>query len=159
MIVRRFSAFALVCGLALTGASAAHAQMFGNMAQGAAQGAMQNALGQTGTTTGTGLSGLTSTQGVLSSLGVPSLSSLSAGNTTGILSYCVQNNLVSGSGAASTLSSLTSKSGITSDSSYTAGQQGLIQGANGNQVSLSSLKQGVRQKVCQSVLNQSKSLL
>ncbi|NHO32541.1 DUF2501 domain-containing protein [Acetobacter fallax] len=155
MIVRRFCALALAGGLALTGASVAHAQSFGGLAKGAEQGALQGALGQTGLG-GTTTSG---TSGLLGSVGLPSLSSASTGNVTGILSYCVQNNIVSGSTATSTLNSLTGKSNVTSDTSYTAGQQGLLQVGNGNQLSLASLKEGVRKKLCNAVLSKSQSLI
>ncbi|MBV1838698.1 DUF2501 domain-containing protein [Acetobacter estunensis] len=165
MMIRRFAAFALVGGLALTGASAAQAQGWGNVAQGAAQGALGNALGGSSTagTAATGTSGaaslLPSGSGLLGSLGIPSLSSVGTSNLTGVLSYCVQNQLVSSSAAQSTLSTLTGQSSVTSDSSYAAGQQGLLQTGNGNQLSLSSLKGQVRSKLCKMVLQQSKSLI
>ncbi|GBQ21789.1 hypothetical protein AA0472_0561 [Acetobacter estunensis NRIC 0472] len=186
MMIRRFAAFALVGGLALTGASAAQAQGWGNVAQGAAQGALNSALGggstaagstaagttaagttAAGTTTAgtaaTGTSGvgglLPTGSGLLGSLGIPSLSSVGTSNLTGVLSYCVQNQLVSSSAAQSTLSALTGQSSVTSDSSYAAGQQGLLQTGNGNQISLDSLKSQVRSKLCKMVLKQSKSLI
>lgn len=79
---------------------------------------------------------------------------------TGLLSYCVQNDLVSNvSSAKSTLSTLTGNSGVASDSSYASGQQGLLQLADGNQLSLSSLKDAVRRKVCKAVMSKASSLL
>lgn len=154
MIVRRFHALALAAGLTVAGVSAAQAQSFGNLAQGAAQGALQGAMGNSGLgTTSTNASGL------MGALGLPSLSSASTGNLTGILSYCVQNNLVSGSAATSTLSTLSGRSAVTSDTSYAAGQQGLLQLGNGNQLSLSSMKEQMRNKLCKAVLNKTQSLI
>lgn len=154
MNLRRFHVLALAGGLALSGASAAHAQGFGNMLQGAEKGALQGAMNQTGLTSGT-----SATQTLLGAAGLPSLSSASTGNITGLLSYCVQNNVVSGQTATNALSTLTAQTDRKSDATYTAGQQGLLQVGNGNQLSLASLKEGLRQKVCQSILNRAQSLL
>lgn len=153
MSIRRFGALALVCGLSAAGVTNVHAQSLGSLAQGAEQGALNSALGGgTGaTTSGTG--------SLLGGLGLPSLSSASNGNIAGILGYCVQNNLVSGSAAQSTLSTLTGNSSLTGDSSYASGQQGLLQVGNGNQFSLSTLKENLRKKMCKMVLNKATSLI
>ncbi len=149
MIFRRSGVLALIAGLSFAGVSASHAQSFGGIAQGAEQGALQSVTGSSG-----------GTSGLLGSLGVPSLSSASSGNIAGLLGYCVQNDLVSNvSSAKSTLNTMTGKSDVTSDASYASGQQGLLQLADGNQLSLSSLKAAVRKKVCKAVTSKASSLL
>ncbi|NHN87380.1 DUF2501 domain-containing protein [Acetobacter conturbans] len=155
MAIRRFGALALVCGLSVAGVSVAQAQSLSGIAQGAEQGAMQNALGSTTSSSTTG-----STSGLLGAMGVPSLSSASSGNVAGVLSYCVQNNLVSNvSSAKSTLSTLSGQSAVTGDTSYASGQQGLLQVGNGNQLSLSTLKAKARKKLCKAVESKASSLI
>nr|WP_249193323.1 YjjA family protein [Gluconobacter sphaericus] len=90
---------------------------------------------------------------------LPNISSASTGNVAGVLTYCVQNNYLSGSGATSALSSLTGKQGVTSSSDYTAGQQGQLLTGGSNAFSLSSLKGQMKQKVCNMVLSHAKNLL
>ncbi|MBO1359091.1 DUF2501 domain-containing protein [Acetobacter sacchari] len=158
MNVRRFrGAFAtLVVSLAgVSSLPAAHAQSFGGILQGAAQGAAQGAVSQ-------GTSSLTNRMGGASSLlngSLPNLSSVSSSNLTGVLGYCVQNNLISSQSASSTLNSLNGQSAITGGSGYSAGQQGLLQVGNGNQLSLNSLNQSAKSALCQQVMQRSQSLL
>src|SRR6516165_5865145 len=89
---------------------------------------------------------------------LPSLSSASTSNVAGVLSYCVQNNIVQGSSATSTLSALTGQSGITSSSGYTEGTQGDIQSGNGSSFSLGGLSQQLKTKACDMVLQHAQSL-
>ncbi len=90
---------------------------------------------------------------------LPSLSSSSTGNVAGVLGYCVKNNIVQGSSATGALSALTGKSGVTSSSGYTAGEQGQIQSGNGNQVSLNGASRQIKTKACDMVLQHAQSLL
>jgi hypothetical protein len=96
---------------------------------------------------------------------LPSVSQASPGNTAGVLQYCVRNNLVSGSAAASVKDSVVSKvtgSGQgTNDSGFKAGNNGLLQTGNGQSFSLSGggVKEQVTHKVCDMVLEHAKSLL
>ena len=90
---------------------------------------------------------------------LPSLSSSSTSNVAGVLNYCVQNNIIQGSSATSTLSALTGKSGVTSSSGYQAGEQGDIQSGSSNSFSLSSVDQQVKTKACNLVLQHAQSLL
>lgn len=90
---------------------------------------------------------------------LPSLSSASTGNVAGVLSYCVQNNIVQGSSATNTLSALTGQSGVTSSSGYTAGTQGDIQSGSGNSYSLGGLSDQLKTKACNMVLQHAQSLL
>lgn len=157
MTILRLGALAVACGLSVAGVSAAQAQSFGNIVKGAEQGALQSAVG---TNNASSLAGGDLTSGLLGSMGLPSLSTASTGNITGVLSYCVQNKLVSSTSTAqTTLNSLTGKSDVKSDTSYASGQQGILQLGNGNQLSLDSLKAKVRKKMCNAVLNRASSLL
>ncbi|MFT9015802.1 MAG: YjjA family protein [Acetobacter sp.] len=132
-------------------ASSAHAQSIPGM------GSAENAMGGM---TGNSMSGMGSSMGsgMMSGM-LPNLSSASSGNIAGVLSYCVQNNYLSGSGATSALSGLTSKAGLTSSSDYTAGQNGQLLTGESNPFSLSTLKSGLKQKVCSMVLNRAQNLL
>lgn len=90
---------------------------------------------------------------------LPSLSSSSTSNVAGVLSYCVQNNIVQGSSATSALSALTGKSGVTASSDYSTGAAGNIQTGNGNSFSLSDVKSQLKTKICNQVLKHAQSLL
>jgi hypothetical protein len=96
--------------------------------------------------------------GAMSSM-LPSLSSSSTGNVAGVLSYCVQNNIVQGSSATSALSTLTGQSGVTSSSGYAAGQQGEIQSGSGSDFSLNGASKQIKTKACNMVMQHAQSLL
>ena len=102
--------------------------------------------------------GNSGTSGMMGGM-LPSLSSSSTGNVAGVLSYCVQNNILQGASATNTLSALTSKSGLTSSSDYTAGSQGNIESSNGSVFSLGDVKQQIKTKACNMVLQHAQSLL
>ncbi|GBQ54149.1 DUF2501 domain-containing protein [Acidomonas methanolica] len=90
---------------------------------------------------------------------LPSLASSSTGNIAGVLSYCVQNNVLNGGNTSSVLESLTTKEGVTSSGDYAAGQQGQLQTGGSNSFSLSSLAAPLKQKLCSMVLSRAQSLL
>ena len=90
---------------------------------------------------------------------LPNVSSAGTANTTGVLSYCVQNNYLQGDSASSVLSSLTGKSGVQSSSAFTAGQQGQLETGNGNMFSLSGLQDQAKSKLCNMVLQHAQSML
>ncbi|MFT8989944.1 MAG: DUF2501 domain-containing protein [Gluconobacter albidus] len=128
-------------------ASSAHAQSIPGV--GSAGNAMSGMSGMSGMTGGTGIMGSM----------LPNVSSASTGNVAGVLSYCVQNNYLSGSSATSALSSLTGKQDVTSSSDYAAGQQGQLLTRGSNPLSLSSLKGQMKQKLCSMILNRAQNLL
>ncbi|ACO77654.1 hypothetical protein AvCA_14380 [Azotobacter vinelandii CA] len=107
-----------------------------------------------------GLGGLTGLTGV----SVPSLDSVGTGNVAGVLQYCVNNNYLK-SDASSISSKLTGLLGgqeeATQDEGYQQGLQGILGGDSGTEVDLSSstLKQKLTDKVCDQVLSYGKSLL
>ncbi len=101
---------------------------------------------------GSGMSGL-------GGAALPSVSSAGTANTTGILSYCVQNNYLQGGTATSALSSLSGRSGVQSTSAFSAGQQGQLETGNGSMFSMSGLPTQVRSKVCDMVLQHAQSMM
>jgi hypothetical protein len=90
---------------------------------------------------------------------LPNVSSAGTANTSGVLSYCVQNNLLHGSAATSALSSLSGKSGVQSSPAFSAGQQGQLDTGNGNMFSMSGLQDQAKSKLCDMVLQHAQSLL
>lgn len=91
-------------------------------------------------------------------IGLPNLSSMSAGNAAGVLGYCVKNKYVGGSDAKSVLNGLTKKPDVKSSDDYAAGEKGEIQTA-GSTLSLDSIDDKMKSKTCGMVLKQAKSLL
>lgn len=153
MSIHRLSCLAAASAAALTLASAlpAHAQI-GQLP------------GLSGTTSGGGLGGAAA--GLLGGGGLPGLSSAigstGSSNAAGILSYCVQNQLLGGAQqavASSTASSLTQQQGVAGSNAYTQGQSGTLVTGQGQSFSLDSLKGQIKAKVCSLMLNHAKSLL
>ncbi|MBS0970182.1 DUF2501 domain-containing protein [Chimaeribacter arupi] len=95
----------------------------------------------------------------------------SATNAAGVLEYCVKNNVLSTTNAASVKDQLLSKLGIQSASGaqsedYQDGLGGILHTGQGNDLNLSNigvgtaqLKQKLKTKACDVVLKQSKKLL
>ena len=109
-------------------------------------------------------------QGAANGSSLPSLGQLgagSAGNAAGVIEFCIRNNYLSGSGAASVKDRLVGKlSGGSQragrgDGDYASGARGLLGTSDGRSVDLSGggLKAAVTKKVCEQVLSQAKSML
>lgn len=111
---------------------------------------------------------------------LPGLGSASAGNVTGLLSYCVKNKIVSRMGAnGGVLASLQGRPDAVQSPDYkagiagnllgghaanagngsTGGMLGNLTGAAQKPLSLDSLPTGLRTKACDMILNRAKSLL
>ena len=119
----------------------------------------QSIPGLGSTSTGGGLSGLASgASGLMGGL-LPSVSSTSASNAAGVLSYCIKNNILGSTSATSVLSSLSSQKGVKSSKEYAAGQNGQLIAGDGNPFSLEGVKNSVKSKVCDLVLQRAQSLL
>jgi len=89
---------------------------------------------------------------------LPDVSSANASNTSGLLSYCVQNSYLKSSTAKSLLSSLTGSSSVsTASSSYLSGTKGILETGNGETFSLSALKDKAKTKLCDTILEHAKS--
>ena len=91
-------------------------------------------------------------------VGLPDVSSISAGNAAGVLGYCVKNEYLGGD-ATSVLDGLTKKQDVKSSEDYAAGQKGQIQTGDGSTFSLDGVQDKMKSKACDLVLKQAKSLL
>jgi hypothetical protein len=136
-------AIALLAGVPLAEAGTARAQM--PSMPGMPGGASSVAGGMAGGATG--------------GMGMPNVSSMGVGNATGVLSYCVKNNVLSGSDATSTLGALTGKPEVKSSDGFTAGSAGNVVSGDGSKLSLDSVPAPMKSKVCDMVLKQAKSFI
>ncbi|MFA7578900.1 DUF2501 domain-containing protein [Castellaniella sp.] len=97
-------------------------------------------------------------------LGLPGISGDMAGNVAGVLQYCIQNNVLGGADAASIQESLLSKAGLGSpqeqqqDIGYQQGLSGLLSG-DGGSFDVSKLKDNIKTKACDYVLDNATSLI
>jgi hypothetical protein len=94
--------------------------------------------------------------------GLPSVGQAGAGNTAGVLEYCMKNKYLGGGGASSVKDSLLGKvTGQSNDSGYRQGSSGLLQTGNGQSYSLGGdgIKGQITQKICDQILQHGKSLL
>ena len=102
--------------------------------------------------------------GLLSSLGVPA--SGSAGNAAGVITYCLKNNYLNPNKAEQVKAQLLGKLGMGTqqqqapkDPGYLQGLGGMITGSNGQTFSMDKLQGDLKEKACDFVLNNAKSLL
>ena len=114
-------------------------------------GSSTTASGDSGTTSALGglLGGSGAAGGLLSSLGVPA--SGTASNAAGVITYCMKNNYLLGLG--------TQKQEAPKDQGYLNGLGGMITGSNGQSFSMDKLKGDLKEKACDFVLDNAKSLL
>jgi Protein of unknown function (DUF2501) len=102
-------------------------------------------------------------KGAAGSSALPSVGQQGAGNTAGVLQYCVQNNYLDGKSADSVRNSLMSHvPGQSSDSSYRQGSQGVVETGTGQNYNLGgtgSLKEQATRQLCDQVLKHGRSLL
>jgi Protein of unknown function (DUF2501) len=85
-----------------------------------------------------------------------------AGNTAGVLDYCIKNKYLGSGSASSVKDSLLGKvTGQSNDSGYREGSNGMLQTGNGQGCSLGGdgIKAQNTQKVCDQVLQYAKSFL
>lgn len=146
-----------------------------SLAYGATQAAglmdsLSSAAGELSKSSGGGNGGmsLSSLTGLLNS-GNKALSSNSMTNAAGILQYCVKNNVLSASATKGVKDQLLSKLGISSTENaksegYLQGLGGLLQTGKGKSLDLNSLgtskiAEKVKQKACDLVLKQGKSII
>ena len=101
----------------------------------------------------------------LSALGLGGLTgSGTASNAAGVLTYCMKNNYLNPDKATQVKDQLLGKLGLgqkeePKDTGYQSGLGGLIQGSNGQTFSLDKIKSDLKEKACDFVLNNAKSLL
>ena len=100
----------------------------------------------------------------LSSLGGGLMGSGTASNAAGVITYCMKNNYLNADKAAQVKDQLMGKMGLgqkeePKDESYTSGLSGMIKGSDGKTFSLDSVKGKAKEKACDFVLDNAKSLL
>ena len=145
------------------GAAPAMAQSLQSLGQ--AAGGMLS--GQSGGSSMGGMSSLGGSLGGLLGKAGPAVSSAPTSNLSGLLTYCVQNNVLQGSSASSAtsaLGSLTGRRGVSTTEpgyaqGYAQGARGTLESGNGNALSLNSLPAPARSKVCDMVLSRAKSMM
>lgn len=107
--------------------------------------------------------GLLGQAGSLLGGGLPQVGTIGAGNAAGLLGYCVKNKLLGATGgqtgAAGVLGRLTGQKDVTTLPGYQAGQTGQVQAANGQTLSLDSLRGQIKTQMCNLVLNRARSFL
>lgn len=135
------------------------------------QGASQLGAGSNANTTSetsTGLGGLLGNgagSGGLAALGLGGLSgSGTASNAAGVLTYCMKNNYLNADKAVEMKDQLLGKLGLgqkeePKDTGYQNGLMGMVTGSNGQTFSLDKIKSSLKEKACDFVLNNAKSLL
>ena len=102
--------------------------------------------------------------GLLSSLGVPA--SGTASNAAGVITYCMKNNYLNPNKAEQVKEQLLGKLGLGTqkqeapkDQGYLNGLAGMVTGSNGQTFSMDKLKGDLKEKACDFVLDNAKSLL
>jgi len=98
----------------------------------------------------------------LSALGMTG--SGTASNAAGVITYCMKNNYLSADKASAVKDQLMGKMGLgqkeePKDEGYTSGLSGLIKGSDGKSFSLDSVKGQAKEKACDFVLDNAKSLI
>ena len=87
-----------------------------------------------------------------------------AGNAAGVITYCMRNNYLNADKAAQVKDQLLGKMGLgqkeePKDEAYLSGLSGMIKGSDGKTFSLDSVKGKAKEKACDFVLDNAKSLL
>ncbi|MFT8420595.1 MAG: DUF2501 domain-containing protein [Gluconacetobacter sp.] len=174
MLMNRFSALAVSCGLAFSVVGAAQAQGVPEQVPAgttlstppagsvpvtspvdpasnpATQGA-QIVNGVTGSTTA-------ATPGVLGENGLPTLASASAGNVAGLVTYCIHKKLVYGTTARTTARALVKRDDVKNDQFYSVGGQGLLQTGTSTPFDISTLGRSKRVELCSDLVKKGQSL-
>lgn len=163
----RWIASTLLCAAAGGLSLGAHAASWGDTLrqQASSLGGGSTAANDSSTSALGGLlgSGGAASGGLLSSLGVPASST--AGNAAGVITYCMKNNYLNPNQAEQVKAQLLSKLGVTpqqpapKDQGYLQGLAGTITGSNGQSFSMDKLKSDLKEKACDLVLDNAKSLL
>lgn len=101
----------------------------------------------------------------LSALGLGGLSSSgTASNAAGVITYCMKNNYLNADKAAQVKDQLLGKLGLgqkeePKDQGYKNGLMGMVTGSNGQSFSLDKVKSNLKEKACDYILDNAKSLL
>ena len=166
--MKKFALSTLICAALAAGAVSAHASGLGD--------ALRGQLGGGGAAESSGSPGLGGLLGggagggssALSALGLGGLGGLTgsgtASNAAGVLTYCMKNNYLNADKAAEVKNQLLGKLGLgqqeqPKDQGYKDGLMGMIKGDNGQSFSLDKVKSNLKEKACDFVLDNAKSLI
>lgn len=165
--MKKFALSSLVCAALAAGSISAHASGLGD--------ALRGQLGGSAAESSAGSSGLSGMLGAgaggaggssaLSALGLGGLaSSGTASNAAGVITYCMKNNYLNANKAAQVKDQLLGKLGLgqkeePKDQGYQNGLLGMVTGSDGQSFSLDKIKGNLKEKACDFVLDNAKSLL
>lgn len=157
-------ASALLCALLGLGALPAQASGLGDSLRQASGLGGDKAASSEGAGSGLGsmLGAGAGGAGALSALGLSP--SATAGNAAGVISYCMKNNYLNADKAAQVKDQLLGKLGMQKqeepkDTGFQNGLGGLVTGSNGKSFSIDKLKGDLKEKACDFVLDNAKSLI
>ena len=150
---------ALLCALFFGAAMSANAAGLGD--------ALKDKMGG-GTSSGSGsalsgaLGGGAGDSAALSAMGLSG--SGTASNAAGVITYCMKNNYLNADKAAAVKDQLLGKMGLgqkeePKDEGFLSGASGMITGKDGKSFSLDKVKGNLKEKACDLVLDNAKSLL
>lgn len=154
-----------LCGASWT----AHASSWGDtLRQQAAQLGGAGTAASSDSSPASGLGGLlgnsSAASGLLTSMGVPAAGT--ASNAAGVITYCMKNNYLNANKAQQVKDQLLGKLGLSpqkqeapKDQGYLSGLSGMITGSNGQSFSMDKLKGDLKERACDFVLDNAKSLI
>lgn len=160
--MKKFALSSLLCATVAAGAFSAHASGLGDALRGQLGGGAAES-----SSSASGLGGMLGGSGgssALSALGLGNLSSGTASNAAGVLTYCIKNNYLNADKAAQVKNQLLGKLGLgqkeePKDQGYQNGLMGMVTGADGKSFSLDKVKSNLKEKACDFVLDNAKSLI
>lgn len=165
--MKKFALSSLVCAALAAGSISAHASGLGDALRGQLGGsAVESSAGSSGLggMLGAGAGGAGGSS-ALSALGLGGLaSSGTASNAAGVITYCMKNNYLNANKAAQVKDQLLGKLGLgqkeePKDQGYQNGLLGMVTGSDGKSFSLDKVKGNLKEKACDFVLDNAKSLL
>lgn len=165
--MKKFALSSLVCAALAAGSISAHASGLGDALRGQlGGGAAESSAGSSGLggMLGAGAGGAGGSS-ALSALGLGGLaSSGTASNAAGVITYCMKNNYLNANKAAQVKDQLLGKLGLgqkeePKDQGYQNGLLGMVTGSDGQSFSLDKIKGNLKEKACDFVLDNAKSLL
>ena len=166
--MKKFALSTLVCAALAAGAFSAHASGLGDALRGQLGGATESSSSSSsglGSMLGGGGSSAGAGGSALSALGLGGLTgSGTASNAAGVITYCMKNNYLNADKAAQVKDQLLGKLGLgqkeePKDTGYQNGLMGMVTGSDGKSFNLDKVKSSVKEKACDFVLNNAKSLI
>lgn len=130
-------------------------------ASASAAGLMDGLKGAAADKLGGGSGAAAGSSSMLGGLGLPAIGSGQTSNVAGVLQYCIQNKYTTQ--AKGVKDALLSKVGLggkeKEDPGYQSGIKGMLTGSDGSTFNMDKLKSNVKEKACDYVLDNAKSLL